>query len=173
MENDVAAIAAELRNMGREHGLCAPWREMLSDAGDKETLVKMYLRGIDFCLAYDYPRVEYMERNFKGMCEPFGVFVSELVRAHNVPKVVAVGESTGMAEYEGAQVARVFVKHQSRITVIAAGASIVSVDCFDRSEIHVLAKAGAEITVYRYGDALVDVWGGNVSVIHKNCTTYE
>lgn len=173
MENKVAALAAELREMAMRHDLCVPWQQMLSDATDKESMVRMYLRGIDFCLAYDYPGVEYMEKHFKGMCEPFGVFVSEPVKACNMRKVVAVGNSNGMAEYNGIEVARVFVKHTSRLLVIASGQAIVDVDCFDDSEVRILAKESARITVHRYGNARAEACGGDVKIIDKKCATYE
>lgn len=173
MENNITRLASELREMGMRHELCLAWQQMLREACDKETLVRMYLRGIDFCLAYDYPGVEYMEKHFKGMCEPFGVFVSEPVKTCNMRKVVAVGNSHGIAEYDGTEVARVFVKHTSLMLVIASGQSIVDVDCFDDAEVQVLAKESARITVHRYGNARVEVCGGDVKIIDKKCATYE
>lgn len=173
MENSIASLTGELKRMGLPNHLCDPWQQMLDDARDKETLVRMYLRGIDFCLAYDYPGIDYMKRHFKGMCEPFGVFVDEPVQVCNADKVVAVGGCVGTVDYDGYEVGQVFVKHDSRLAVIAAGNALVTVDCFDRSTVDVLAKGSALVTVYRYGDAVVNVCGGNVKVIDKHSKTYE
>lgn len=176
---DIIKLTNELKSLGIKNGLCEPWQRMLSDAGDKETLVKMYLRGIDFCLTYDYPGVKYMERNFKGMCEPFGVFVNETVnKVMNLTelyKIVAVGNCSGKLFCSGSSVSQIFVKHTSILEVAVNDNANVTIDCFDNTVVNITVNDNANVTIFRYIGANVNIISGNnakVSVIDRNKKRY-
>lgn len=173
---DIKDLTEELRITGMQHDLCTPWQKMLLNAKDKETLVKMYLRGIDFCIGNDYPSVEYMERHFKGVCEKFGVFVNELVDMKNSLKIVTVGYCSGVVSYDGYSAGQVFVKHDSRLDIVADDHANVTIDCFDNSIVSIKAIESAVVTVFRYTGAVVNIVersaSANVKIVDKGKNTY-
>lgn len=175
MDTDIKKLTDELKRMALPHGLCTGWQEMLDDVTDKEILVRMYLRGIDFCLSNDYPSVGYMEKHFKGMCERMGVYVNEPVYVSNLRKVVAVGSCIGTVNYQNYAVGQVFIKHSSHLNIIAETYSNVTIDCFDDVVVNIQARTGAVVTVCRYEGATVKLEcdpDAHVKVIAKKKKTY-
>lgn len=173
---NIKDLTEELRITGMQHDLCTPWQKMLLNAKDKETLVKMYLRGIDFCIVNDYPSVEYMERHFKGVCEKFGVFVNEPVDIKNSLKVVTVGYCSGVVSYDGYSAGQVFVKHDSRLDIVADDHANVTIDCFDNSAVNIKAGGFTTVTIFRYTGAIVNIversGATRVKIVDKGKKTY-
>lgn len=152
------------------------WQKMLLNARDKETLVKMYLRGIDFCIENDYPSVEYMEQHFKDVCEKFGVFVNEPVDIKNCLKVVTVGCCSEVASYDGYSVGQVFVKHDSQLDIVADDHANVTIDCFDNSAVNIKAGGFTTVMIFRYTGAIVNIversGAARVKIVDKGKKTY-
>ena len=48
-------LSKELARQAKAKGICTPWHNELQNLQNKEAMVEMYLKGIDFCLANDYP----------------------------------------------------------------------------------------------------------------------
>lgn len=175
MDRMIAQIKQELKAAALRHDLCAQWQQMLDRAGDKATLVQMYMRGIDFCFGWDFPCVEYIERHFKGECEAYGLHVNEAFRAHNARKIALVGRCDAQLSYDSYEVAQLFVRHGSRVLLDVRGHSIVTVDCFDDSRVDIRADEESRVTVYRYGRSLVthsEQPGSEVSVVDKQRNGY-
>ncbi len=155
MGTKLEQIKQELKLDALRHDLCGPWQRMLDRAADKATLVQMYMRGIDFCFGWNFPSVDYIARHFKGVCEAYGLHVDESFRSRNERKVALVGRCEALLDYDDYEVAQVFMKHDSRALLDVRGHSLVTVDCFDTSRLEIRAREGAQVTVYRYGDARV------------------
>ena len=58
-------LSKELARQAKAKGICAPWHAQLLTLQDKEAMVDMYLKGIDFCLANDYPKNDFIRTHFK------------------------------------------------------------------------------------------------------------
>lgn len=171
----IEQIKQELKAAALRHDLCGPWQRMLDRAPDKATLVQMYMRGIDFCFGWDFPDVSYLERHFKGECEACGLHVNETFRARNLRKAALVGRCDASLAYDGYEVAQLFVKHHSRVRLDVRGHAIVTVDCFDDSRLDIQASDDSQVTVYRYGKAVVTHTarpGSVVAVIDKHRNGY-
>lgn len=173
---DLKVIIGELVAEASRKGICGEWKQMMRGAKSLDTLVQMYVRGIDFCVNEHFPSPEYMEANFKGVCERYGVYVNEQVEAKNARRGVFCGHTTGRVEYDGYEVAVLYVKDESEIEVEAGDHSIVTIDCFDRAKVTVRAKDGAKVTVNLYGSAVVEYacdGSSEVKVVRKFKDTYE
>ena len=169
-------LKQELKNTALNYGLCIGWQKMFDDVKDKDTLVQMYVRGIDFCFSNNYPTSGYIEQNFKGICEKYGVYVNEQAELTNCRKVVFVGECSGKLKYNSYEVAQVFVKDSSTIEIEATDHAIVTVDCFDNAVIKANATNQAKIIINRYIGAEVSTKSdetGIVKVVEHRCKTYE
>ena len=55
----------ELRNKAVELGLCDQWQGLWSNDWNDNKMIAKYKEGIDFCLANDFPSVEYIKSHFK------------------------------------------------------------------------------------------------------------
>ena len=72
-------LSKELAERARKKGICKEWHDELLSLKDKDKMIKMYLRGIDFCLSNDYPENDFIRSYFKGAMEKYGVFLDDAV----------------------------------------------------------------------------------------------
>lgn len=164
----------QLKTDGIAKGLCEEWQHKLDTHRSIEDLVRLFVKGIDFCVSKDYPTLDFMRTHFKGVCEPYGIFIDDEVQGiRNMPDVVLNGTSRVAVEYDGYSVGRVVVRHASRAIVNAAGHANVTIDAFDDSHVTV-ATAGyeARVVVNRYGNADVDCLDAGTEVRTKLKNTY-
>lgn len=166
----------ELAHAAKKKGICEDWFKDLLNTEDKGTLIRMYLKGIDFCLSNEYPSLSFIRENFVGAMEPYGVFLDEEIKAENSRHVVALGNCCGTAHYYGFEVGQVFAKHNAKLTVTAKDSSFVMIDVFDNSEVEVIASDNAKICVNHYGGRVISQSSehGNsvIKIIRKHSKTY-
>lgn len=172
-------LVEQLRKDGTEKGLCLLWQRKLRGNLDTEALVKLYIKGIDFCICEDYPTLDFLRAHFKGNSEPFGVYIDEdMPTLINKPDLVLNGACRGMLEYDRYSVSRLYVRHTSEIAVNVSDHAILTIDVFDYSKLH-LSVVGddASIILNVYGtNAQIDFVDGEkpkcVIVNYNNKTTY-
>lgn len=172
-------LVEQLRKDGTEKGLCLLWQRKLHGNLDTEALVKLYIKGIDFCICEDYPTLDFLRAHFKGSSEPYGVYIDEdMPTLANKPDLVLNGACRGMLEYDGYSVSRLYVRHSSETAVNVSDHAIVTIDLFDTSKLH-LSVVGddASVIINVYGSkAQIDFVDGEkprcVIVNYNNKTTY-
>ncbi len=168
-------LSKTLAKQARGFNICQEWHDELMTLDSKKAMIEMYLKGIDFCLANDFPNNDFIRANFQGVMEPFGVFLDDTVALVNADKCVALGQTDGRVEITDFGCSEIFVKHRSELTIIAKGDAFVMVDVFDNAVVHVHAHDRAKVCVNKYGGARVEqeTFGlGMVKVIEKHTKTY-
>jgi hypothetical protein len=163
----------ELAAEARAKGICKEWYSRLQRTEDRETLLKMFLDGIDFCISEDFPSPRFFQL-FDGIRQQHGIFRDEPIKAENSRYVAAFGRSEGTAQYAGYAVGQVFVKHESKLTINATGNAFVMVDIFDSAAIEVNASGAAKVCVNQYGGQVTSTEReqATIKVIHKHSKTY-
>lgn len=171
---NMAHIGKELAKQAKAKGICNDWYKDLLEQKDVEKLAEMYLKGIDFCLANDYPSTDYIRKNFKGKMEKFGIHLDEHLTLTNEKKVVALGLCSGMVEVKDYEVSEVFIKHLSDMVLVVRDNAFVMVDMFDDSSLNIIAGDNAKVCVNRYGGVVnfSKFDKAVVKVIEKNKKTY-
>ena len=168
-------LAKALAREARRKGICDEWYRDLMALNDKDTMLDMYVRGIDFCLSNDYPDNDFIRAHFKGTMETHGIYLDDRVNLINPKRCVALGETRGNIHVSGYAVTEVFAKHDARLSVTADDHAFVMVDAFDRSEVTVSARDATKICVNRYGGARVILASGStgrIKIIEKHKETY-
>ncbi len=136
-----------------ESGICHQWATKIANASGVDELLQMYVDGIDFCLAKDFPSNTDLMRLGGDKLANYGIYGDNKEVAGNPPFAVLLGDSAGHLIYEKYAVAQVFVKHGSTVTIDASGNCFVMVDCFDESNVFVIASGSAHVVLNRYGNA--------------------
>lgn len=164
----------QLKQDGIAVGLCSQYQGLLDRSDTVEKMVRLFIRGIDFCIKNDYPTLEFMRKNFKGKSEPYGGYVDdEITGLRNAPDVVLNGECKAMLEYDEYSVSRIYIRHSSQAAVNVSDHAIVTIDAFDSSHLVVAVAGGdAQVLVNKYGDAQVECIGSGIKVNNKNKKTY-
>lgn len=168
------AVAKELARQAKKAGICEEWHSQLKQLTDKEAMIDMYIRGIDFCLSNDYPSNDFIRDNFKGIMEAKGIILDDEIALVNPRRCVALGDTSGRISVGGYSVCEVFAKHHARLCIIASGNAFVEVDAFDDSLLSVIASDEAKVHINRYGGAIEVEKNGNaiVKFVQKNQKTY-
>ena len=164
----------QLKQDGIAVGLCSQYQGLLDRSDTVEKMVRLFIRGIDFCIKNDYPTLEFMRKNFKGKSEPYGGYVDdEITGLRNAPDVVLNGECKAMLEYDECSVSRIYIRHSSQAAVNVSDHAIVTIDAFDSSHLVVAVAGGdAQVLVNKYGDAQVECIGSGIKVNSINKKTY-
>ncbi|MFB5946128.1 hypothetical protein [Albibacterium profundi] len=168
-------INKELAAKARKLDICKPWLQMLKEAKDKHSLMKMFVKGIDFCLANNFPSVEYLEKHGQEVTDEYGVHVNKTVKKTDSPFTVLLGESKAELTNNGFSFSQIFIKHDSIVDITATGNSLTIVDVFDDSVLIGTVSDSATMVIYKYGNPRVDILkSGNATlkIIDKQRKTY-
>lgn len=160
----------EFRQQAVPTDVCRAGRRELKACRTISDWIDSYLKGINFCLAKEHPKISLMRRYSKDL-EGRGVYVdTNSLVSQNQERTVFLGESVADLTFNNFCVAIVYAKHFSKIKIKAKEYAYVLVDAFDKAEIEIEAKGGASVTVNLYGDATCT---GNAKVIHTRKKTYD
>lgn len=168
-------LVEQLRKDGIRKGLCQQYQGLLQGDLSIEELVKLFVGGIDFCVKWNFPTLDFMRERFKGLSEPYGAYVDDEIKdpLRNVPDLVFNGDCKAMTEYDGYSVSRIFIRHNSQCAVNVSDHAMVTIDAFDNTYLAIaVAGSDAQVNVNLYGDARVDCVGSGIKVINKNKKTY-
>lgn len=162
-----------LRADGAAKGLCREWQGKLRPGVSMERLVRLFVRGIDFCVKNDFPTLDFMRMYFKGKCEAYGAYVDGVCERRNAPAVVLNGNCVARLTYDGYAVSRVVVRHRSDASVTVYGCANVTIDVFDDAVLNlVVTGTRARVLVYRYGNGRVNYGGTYAKIVNKDKNIY-
>jgi len=154
-------VSEELKGQAIGLGLCQQWQSEWDNA-DKDELLEKYVRGIDFCIEHNYPSLEYMTRNFDGVMQEHGVFVSEEISLYNPFMTIANGKCTGKVTFGKYGTGRMYIRHDSEIDLIVSGNAKVFVSIYDNAKLNIICTGEAKVYVYKKGGSVT--FEGNVLV---------
>ncbi len=168
-------LSKELAKKAKLFNICQEWHDELKTLEDKRAMIQMYLKGIDFCLANDYPSNDYIRQNFNDVINEMGIYLDDKFSVENPTKCVLLGNANGLVNITDFTVSELFAKNDSTLTVNASGNSFVMIDVFDTAGVYVTVKDNAKVCVNMYGGA--ELWkevhdAGVVKVINKHKKTY-
>lgn len=121
-------LQEELKQQAISLGLCKQWQEEWGNPNIAE-LCHKYIRGLDFCIKHDYPKLEYLEKHFKGKTEQYGIYISDNAIADNQQNVIANGASKILVRTN--MVSDVTARHTSEIHIEALDRAFVYVSMHD------------------------------------------
>ena len=164
MDNKNLNIA--LRERARDLGLCDQWYEEWDLNSPKEVLINKYIKGIDFCIKNDYPKLDFIKAVFTGQeLADNGIFADCNIVMSNAKSAVLLGKSNGIIRYDGLNTGNVYLRHQSELTIEATGVARVFVEVYEGCRINVVATGIAKVFVYWHGGTVNA--SGNVTVRDK------
>lgn len=168
-------LSKRLAKEAKKKGICQEWHTRLLQTTDKQAMVEMYLRGIDFCLANDFPKNDFIKAEFGDLAPLMGVFVDSEIIVENKPKCVCLGATFGKVSTDGFEVTEIFAKHTTEINVVARDDAFVMIDVFDNAVVNLHAHDRAKVCVNRYGGTVNQIIvesTSHVKIREKNTKTY-
>lgn len=90
-------LSRTLAKEAKKKGICKEWLAALRSLNDREAMVDMYLRGIDFCLRNDYPTNNFIKAHFADIAPRMGVFVDSEISVGNSTNACVLGQLSGLS----------------------------------------------------------------------------
>lgn len=141
---------AEMALITREK-ICDEWFIKLQQTKSIDELIKMYMRGIDFCFSNDYPSKDYIREHFKGKMESYGVFLDDVIAIDNKRKVILLGESIASLTYTDFNVCQLYLRDKSVANVVAKDNCILCIDIFYNSKLNIVCNDNSKVIINNFG----------------------
>ena len=144
-----------LRDRARQLGLCDKWYKEWYKESTRQELIDKYIEGIDFCIANDYPKLDFIEENFpKKQLQHNGIYLNDEVEARNSRTLVFLGKSHGTIKYDGRHTGNIYVRHGSEVEISATENARVFVEIYENCKLKASADRDSKIFVYQHGGAV-------------------
>ncbi len=117
-----------------------------------EGLIDRWKQHIDFAIARDFPSVDFIRRNFSpSLLHRNLIYIDEHIALGDAPSGIYVvnGGCTGTLRFRSWAAATVYVRHNSRLSVIAEDFAKVFVRVYDEAEVSVCEAGDAVARVYK------------------------
>ncbi|WP_183560691.1 hypothetical protein [Mucilaginibacter sp. SP1R1] len=158
-----------------EAGICEPWADMITDTESVDGLLKMYVKGIDFCLAKNFPSNADLLRLGRDRLSNYGIYIDKGITGAPGDFVVLLGGCRANLHIDGFSANQLFVKHTTTANINVAGNAFVMIDCFDNAVLNVTASGNSKVVVnvYKYAQVTNESKDGAIiKIVHKNKSTY-
>lgn len=143
-------LSDRMKNEAVSLGLCAEWTAEWRDGSTKDEMAEKYVRGIDFCIAHNWPSCDVIKREFGDVMHSHGVYVDESVRLRNPGTVILNGHCDATITCDGYSVTNVYVRHKSKLSIVCRGFANVRVNVLDDACVTVDSEPPAKAFVYHY-----------------------
>jgi hypothetical protein len=152
----------ELKQKAISLGLCQDWQKSWNDS----RLVEMYLRGVTWCMERKYPSLKDMEP-YKELLENNYVYNDRRVDLILTGHTYVLNKCGGCVEINDYNVSRIYVALDSMVKIYAKGHSHLIIDCYDNAVIQLDVEEDAKVTVWQYGNSIVQILSGKAKINKK------
>lgn len=149
---------------------CGPGMAVFQGVELDDEVTHLFWEYIDFCLAMDFPSVEFLRKNSE-LANKQHIYTDEKRDFDNLRRASFLGKSECCLNFDKYATCRLYVKHESRVRVKVRDNAFVMIDALDSAHVEVeLEGSNARALVYLYGNASAN---GATQIVNKNMKTYK
>lgn len=154
-------LSDKMKNEAVSLGLCAQWTAEWDENSTKEAMVEKFIKGIDFCVARDWPSVKVIKDKFGDVIHDYGVYADENVVLRNPSKMIVLcGDCTVDMSLDNTATCEIYVRHTSVLNIKVTNLSKAFINILNDAVVNVECDEWSKVFVYQYG--------GTVNQIGKN-----
>lgn len=154
-----------LRKRAIELGLCNEWQNAWKDGWDKNTLIRKFYDGIDFCLSNNYPSNDFIKENFdRDLLIKNNVIVDEKRSILNAKEAAIFGVSKVIARYNYRAHGRIYIKDNASTDVTAHNNSFVIVHILGNAKVVARCHDNATLVLIKHSKQCRIACFGSVAV---------
>lgn len=146
-----------LKNQAIGLGLCQQWQDEWGTP-DVNALCNKFIRGIDFCIKHDFPKLEEVNSLFQREdLERNGIFSHSNTKSVSKAQkhVIAMGEAEVDIYVPSYGVCDIYIRHNSKVNLHAGANSFVYFTILDNGKITIKEKQdGARIKCSYYSGVI-------------------
>lgn len=150
-----------------EHGHCAESRSRVHNSRNRTSrLVEAYFYYIKECVKKDFPDLSFMRRYMGTEAALYGGFIDAVGEVEPLRRNAFVGDCNASFTSTHYNIHLCWVRHNSKLKVVATDHSHLHIDCFENSSVEVvIASPTARVSINQYGNSHVRISG------HEECAT--
>lgn len=140
----------QLKNEAVSLGLCRQWQSGWDEDRTDSQLAVMFRKGQDFCIEHDWPSLDCIRENFPTpILEANGIYVDAAVEKELLNGTyIFLGECNATLRFPRWTAAMVWLRHDSRATIIADEFCKIQVRLYDRAEVEVSQSDDAKVRIF-------------------------
>lgn len=168
--DNIENINKVLKAKAMSLGLCREWTNDWQMDSDRDALVDKFKRGLDFCIEHNYPSNDAIKTFFdRDFLIKNHIYVDECLNVSQCESGIYViqGESDINLTIGGYNVATIFVRHNSKVSITCTGYARVFVRLYDESETFVYQHNESKAFVKRHSENALLKTVGNITVKEK------
>ena len=149
------------------HGHCAESVSRIHNSRNRTSrLIEAYFYYIKECVKKDFPDLSFMRRYIGVEAAHYGGFIDTIGEVEPVRRNAFVGECDASFTSTQYNIHLCWVRHNSKLKVVASDHSHLHIDCFENSRVEVVvASPTARVSINQYGNSSVCISG------HEECAT--
>lgn len=166
-----------LKTDARRLGLCDQWYGDWKEDTNKQELINLYIRGLDFCIERRWPSKQFVKHHFpQDLLRENGILVDDIrsypVRNPETRRLiylkdyVLIGESSTVIRYSfRPHVCNVWAMDTSKVTVDVKYGAYILIHLFDKATADVTTDLVSKCTVIRHSE--------NTKVTRNGCVNIK
>lgn len=136
-------------------GLCQQWQDEWG-VPDTDALCDKFIRGIDFCIKHDFPKVEQINMLFnRDDLERNGIYTQG--QSHSVAQknVIAMGDAEVVITVPENKICDIYVRHNAKVRLVVFPNSFVYFSLYDNGKVIIEQKSkGSKIKCSLYSGTI-------------------
>lgn len=147
-------LNTSLRNDAIRFGLCSGWQNDWSENRNKQELIDMWLRGIDFAIMHNYPTNDFIKEHFEDeLLKQNNIFVDCPITGMNLNgKVIVNGDCTGTFTFDGFAACDLYIRHNSNVHIDASRFAKIFINLYDDAIVTIKQRDISKVYVYRHSE---------------------
>lgn len=126
-----------LREQAVYLGLCDEWQTLWNKDWDKEKMVKMMFRGLDFCIKHHYPSNDFLQKNFDlRFLRDSNIFVNDKYSIVNPKECLILGNSEITIRFNSSSFGFVHLRDDSSANIYAKNRSCTIVHLYEKAKVN-------------------------------------
>lgn len=148
-------LRRQLLKAAKQKGMCDIGKDIIRHAASLDEILQQFHDHLGWHVEHDNPPFEVLKEHFEGFSNDWAAADVKGVQFVDQEKVLMVLGSEGEACYTPGHRGRVFVRHNSEVTVYAEPKTFVMVSAYDNARITIRPADTARVYVYLHGNAQV------------------
>lgn len=143
------------------HGHCAESVSRVHNSRNRTSrLVDTYFYYIKECIKKDFPSLEFMRSYMGAEAAKYGGFIDTTGEVEPLRRNAFIGCCDASFTSSQYNIHLCWVRHNSKLKVVATDHSHLHIDCFDNSSVEVvISSKNAKVTINQYGGSRVKITG--------------
>ena len=158
-------LSCELKDEGRQLGMCDEIYNIWSGYESVDELCKLYVDNMEFII--NHPKWK-LNKTLKKYASPdilhkHGIYIDEKAILNNVGDIIINGKSDVTLNVDDGSVVEIYVREDSILNVCLGNGSVAYINVYDNASVNIKAEKLSKCFVYKHGGDVVS-FGNNITI---------